>query len=58
MDHLRYGVILIIVAAFAGGVWTRYFPRPRFRLRPGRESLAPENSGFQLTGTFDVLSEA
>ena len=24
MDHLRYGVILIIVAAFAGGVWTCY----------------------------------
>ena len=55
MDHLRYGVILIIVAAFAGGVWTRYLSTSSVQAAAPVESHSHlENSGFQLTGTFDV----
>ena len=55
MDRLRYGVILIIVAAFAGGIWTRYLytasvqPASSVEINP-----ALVNSGLQVTGTFDV----
>jgi len=54
MARLRYGVILIIVVAFAGGIWTRYLNTSP--VQPA--SLVESNpklvySGLQVMGTFD-----
>jgi hypothetical protein len=55
MERLRYSVILIIVVAFAGGIWTRYLNTPPVQTAASMESHPPlEDSGFQVTGTFDV----
>lgn len=55
MERLRYCVILIIAVALTGGVWTRW----RFMSQvpadaPVESHLLPENSGLQVSGTFDV----
>jgi hypothetical protein len=54
MECLRYSVMLIIVAALAGGIWTRYFYTPSVQPASSVE-LNPTlvNSGLQVTGTFD-----
>ncbi len=50
MDGLRPSVILIMLVALAGGVWTRHL-----HTYSGLVEIRPalENSGLQVTGTFD-----
>jgi hypothetical protein len=53
MDRPRHGVILLILLALAGGIWTRHlhtrsgFADTLVEIRP-----AFENAGFRLVGTF------
>jgi hypothetical protein len=55
MERLRYGVILIIAAALAGGIWARCLSTsPVQAASPVEIHPLPENSGLQVTGTFDV----
>jgi hypothetical protein len=55
MERLRYSVILIIVAALAGGIWARSLSTSEGQAAsPAEVHSLPENSGLQVTGTFDV----
>jgi len=52
MERLRYSVILIIVVAFAGGIWTRYLSIPSIQAT-SLVGIRPNfDSELQLTGTF------
>lgn len=52
-DRLRYSVILIIVVAFAGGIWTRYLSTLSVDAStPVEINPALLDPGLQLTGTF------
>ena len=50
MERLRYSVILLIVVAFAGGIWTRYLSTSSIQAASS-VGIRP-NSGLQITGTF------
>jgi hypothetical protein len=53
MDRLRYSVILIIVVAFAVGIWTRYLAIFSVETStPVEINPALLDAGLQLTGTF------
>jgi hypothetical protein len=55
MERLRYCVILIIAAALAGSIWARCLHTPPVQAAsPVEIHPLPENSGLQVTGTFDV----
>jgi hypothetical protein len=54
MDRLRYSVVLIIVVAFAGGIWTRYlFMLSVETSTPVEINPALLDAGLKLAGTFD-----
>jgi hypothetical protein len=53
IDRLRFSVILIILVAFAGGIWTRYLSTSSVEASTLVEiNPALFDAGLQLTGTF------